>query len=190
MSRKLLPLIAVLAVLSLIAAQCVVPTPTPAPVEEEVEEPVAEEVEEPMAEEEEAAEPAEEVTLVFSDWHLTEPHWEASLKEAFETYGEVAPNVNLELGYVSYGDKDTKYATEIDAGAGPDVIHLHAYSLRSFIERDFLRDLTSSIEGEEQLKGRYFEDINTVIKRSNLIALHQNLNVFGPSFYKRSFLNP
>ena len=151
LSRKLLPLITVLALLSLVAAQCVVVTPTPAPVEE----PMAEEEEaaEPVAEEEEAAEPpapepAEEVTLVFSDWHLTEPHWEASLMEAFETYGEVAPNVNLELDYVSYGDKDTKYATEIQAGAGPDVIHLHAYSLRSFIERGFLHDLNAFIEAE------------------------------------------
>jgi multiple sugar transport system substrate-binding protein len=91
---------------------------------------------------------AEEVTLVFSDWHLTEPHWEASLIEAFETYEDVAPNVTLELDYVSYGDKDTKYATEIGAGAGPDVIHLHAYSLRSFIERDFLRDISSFIQNE------------------------------------------
>ena len=141
MSRKLLPLIAVLALLSLVAAQCVVVTPAP----EAVEEPVVEEEE---AAEPAAPEPAEEITLTFSDWHLTEPHWEASLKEAFETYGEAAPNVNLELDYVSYADKDTKYATEIDAGAGPDVIHLHAYSLRSFIERDFLQDLTSFIEQE------------------------------------------
>ncbi len=36
LSRKLLPLIAVLALLSLVAAQCVVVTPTPAPVEEPV----------------------------------------------------------------------------------------------------------------------------------------------------------
>ncbi|UCC86988.1 MAG: extracellular solute-binding protein [Anaerolineales bacterium] len=94
------------------------------------------------------AEPGEEVTLVFSDWHLTEPHWEKSLKEAFETYGALHPNITLELDYVSYGDKDTKYATEIQAGAGPDVIHLHAYSLRSFIERGFLLDLTPFIEAE------------------------------------------
>ncbi len=115
-------------------------------------------VEEEEAAEPAAPEPAEEVTLVFSDWHLTEPHWEASLKEAFETYGEVAPNIKLELDYVSYGDKDTKYATEIEAGAGPDVIHLHAYSLRSFIERGFLMDITSFIEnegGEDFLKAWY-----------------------------------
>jgi multiple sugar transport system substrate-binding protein len=93
-------------------------------------------------------EPWEEVTLVFSDWHLTEPHWEASLREAFETFEAQNPNIKIELDYVSYADKDTKYATEIDAGAGPDVIHLHAYSLRSFIERGFLQDITPFIEQE------------------------------------------
>ena len=44
--RKLFPLVAILVLLSLVAAQCVVVTPAP------------EAVEEPMAEEEEAAEPA------------------------------------------------------------------------------------------------------------------------------------
>jgi multiple sugar transport system substrate-binding protein len=142
-SRKLLPLIAVLALLSLVAAQCVVVTPTPEIVEPVTEEEAVEEVAEPAA-----PEPAEEVTLVFSDWHLTEPHWEKSLIEAFETFEAEHPNIKLELDYVSYGDKDTKYATEIQAGAGPDVIHLHAYSLRSFIERGFLMDITPLIEEE------------------------------------------
>jgi ABC-type glycerol-3-phosphate transport system substrate-binding protein len=112
----------------------------------------------PAEEPTEAAPPPSEVTLVFSDWHLTEPHWETSLKDAFETFEAEHPNIKLELDYVSYADKDTKYATEIQAGAGPDVIHLHAYSLRSFIERDFLLKLDTFIEkegGEEFLKPWY-----------------------------------
>lgn len=151
-TRKLLPLIAVFTMLSLVAAQCVV-APTPEKVVEKVVETVV--VTQQVEVEKEvvvtatpAPAPEEEVTLVFSDWHLTEPHWEKSLKEAFETFSAEHPNIKLELDYVSYGDKDTKYATEIQAGAGPDVIHLHAYSLRSFIERGFLMDLTPFIEKE------------------------------------------
>jgi ABC-type glycerol-3-phosphate transport system substrate-binding protein len=167
-SKKLLPLLAVFVVLSLISAQCGA-TPTPEKIVEtvivtkEVEvagEKVVETVVETVVVEVEVEkevvvtatpepEPEkEEVTLVFSDWHLTEPHWEKSLKEAFETFEAEHPNIKLELDYVSYGDKDTKYATEIQAGAGPDVIHLHAYSLRSFIERGFLMDITPFIEEE------------------------------------------
>ena len=128
--QKLLLLLALFTALSLLAAQCVVPT---APVQE-----AAPAAPEQMPEEKVAEEP---VTLVFSDWHLTEPHWEIALKEAFQTYEAQNPNIKVELDYVSYADKDTKYATEIQAGAGPDVIHLHAYSLRSFMERDFLLNL-------------------------------------------------
>jgi ABC-type glycerol-3-phosphate transport system substrate-binding protein len=160
--QKLLPLIAIFTVLSLLAAQCGA-TPTPEKVVETVvvtKEVAGEKVVETVVVEKEVVvtatpEPQKEevkeeepVTLVFSDWHLTEAHWEKALLEAFETFKAEHPNINLEMDYVSYGDKDTKYATEIQAGAGPDVIHLHAYSLRSFIERGFLMDLTPLIEQE------------------------------------------
>jgi multiple sugar transport system substrate-binding protein len=136
--------------MSLVAAQCGAAS-TPETIVEKVVETVMVEKEVEVVvtatpEPEEAM--AEEVTLVFSDWHLTEPHWEKALLEAFETFQAEHPNIKLEYDYVSYGDKDTKYATEIGAGAGPDVIHLHAYSLRSFIERNFLLDLTPFIQEE------------------------------------------
>lgn len=162
--QKLVVLLVIVAVMAVIAAQCGA-TPTPEKIVETVVvtkevEVAGEKVIETVVVEKEvvvtatpapqeaAPAEAEQVSLVFSDWHLTEPHWEASLKDAFETYKEVAPNVNLELDYVSYADKDTKYATEIGAGAGPDVIHLHAYSLRSFIERELLMDISPFIEKE------------------------------------------
>jgi ABC-type glycerol-3-phosphate transport system substrate-binding protein len=138
--QKLLLLLALFTALSLLAAQCVVPTTA---VEEAA--PAATTAPEEKPEEKVAEEP---VTLVFSDWHLTEPHWEIALKEAFQTYEADHPNIKVELDYVSYADKDTKYATEIQAGAGPDVIHLHAYSLRSFMERDFLLNLDPFIQQE------------------------------------------
>ena len=90
----------------------------------------------------------DEITLVFSDWHLTEPHWEIALKDAMGIFEADHPNIKVELDYVSYGEKETKYATEIDAGAGPDVFHIHAYSLRSFMDRGYLHDITPFIEAE------------------------------------------
>jgi len=88
------------------------------------------------------------VTLTFSDWHLTEPVWEQSLKEAVAAFEAENPDIKVQLDYVSYGEKETKYTTAIEAGVGPDVMHLHAYSLRSFIEKGYLLDLTSFIEAE------------------------------------------
>lgn len=90
------------------------------------------------------------VTLRFSDWHLTEPHWEQSLKEALAIFQAKYPDIDIELDYVSYGEKETKYITEIEAGLGPDVFHLHAYSLRSFIEKGYLYDITSFIQKEKE----------------------------------------
>ena len=100
--------------------------------------------------------PAAAVTLLFGDWHLTEPHWEAALIEAFETFEAEHPNISIELDYVSYADKETKYTTEIEAGMGPDVFHLHGYSLKSFIEKGYLYDITPFIEAEEGVYGGDF----------------------------------
>jgi len=91
---------------------------------------------------------AEKVTLVFSDWHLTEPHWEQALKEGIAVFETENPEIKVKLDYVSYAEKETKYATALEAGKGPDVFHLHAYSMRSFIERDYLYDITGFIEKE------------------------------------------
>jgi multiple sugar transport system substrate-binding protein len=93
---------------------------------------------------------AEKVTLVFSDWHLTEPHWEQALKEGIAVFETENPEIKVKLDYVSYAEKETKYATALEAGKGPDVFHLHAYSMRSFIERGYLYDITEFIgkEGE------------------------------------------
>jgi len=89
-----------------------------------------------------------QVTIVFSDWHLTETHWEKSLKEAIAAFEQRHPNINVELDYVSYGEKETKYQTAMQARQGPDVVHLHAYSLRSFIDRGYLLKLDDFIAKE------------------------------------------
>lgn len=91
---------------------------------------------------------APKVKLVFSDWHLTEPVWEQSLKEAIAMFEAENPDIEVELDYVSYAEKETKYITAIEAGVGPDVFHLHAYSLRSFIEKGYLYDITDFIKAE------------------------------------------
>jgi multiple sugar transport system substrate-binding protein len=97
-------------------------------------------------------------SLILSDWLLTEKHWEPSLLRAVARYKQEHLNVELQLDYVSYAEKDKKYAAQMAAGTGPDVVHLHAYALRSFIERGYLLDLTPFIQqegGESFLKTWY-----------------------------------
>ncbi len=90
------------------------------------------------------------VKLVFSDWHLVEPHWEKALKEAMAEFMAANPDIEVELEYVSYAEKETKYTTAIEAGVGPDVLHLGPIevSFALFASRGYFLDLTPFIEAE------------------------------------------
>ncbi|MCR4392642.1 MAG: sugar ABC transporter substrate-binding protein [Candidatus Acetothermia bacterium] len=90
------------------------------------------------------------IKIVFSDWHLVEPHWEKALKEAVAQFMAENPDIEVELEYVSYGEKETKYITAIEAGVGPDVMHLGPIevSFGLFASRGYLYDLTPLIEAE------------------------------------------
>jgi len=52
---------------------------------------------------------AAEVTLRFSDWHLTEDVWNKSLNEGMAIFHKRYPNIKVTLEPVSYGEKETKY---------------------------------------------------------------------------------
>lgn len=90
----------------------------------------------------------EKVTLRFSDWHLTESPWDKTLAEAMALFEQRNPNIKVELEPVSYKDKETKYTVEIAAGKGPDVFHVHAFSLPMFFDKGFAKDLTPFIQKE------------------------------------------
>ncbi len=93
---------------------------------------------------------AEEVTLVYSDWHLVEPVWEKSLKEAFAEFQQMYPNIKITLDPVSLADKTTKYATAMTAGRGPDIVHLQAHAeLYAFMSRGYLLDITPYVTRED-----------------------------------------
>lgn len=91
---------------------------------------------------------AENVTLRFSDWHLTEDVWNKSLNEGMATFHKQNPNIKVVLEPVSYKEKETKYTVESAAGRAPDVFHVHAFSLPMFFSKGFAKDLTPFIEKE------------------------------------------
>ena len=90
------------------------------------------------------------ITLRLSDWHLTEPHWEKAIKEMIIVFENENPQIKVQLEPVPYAEKETQYITEIQTGAGPDLMHLHGFSIRSFIEKGFLYDLTPFIQQEDE----------------------------------------
>ena len=91
---------------------------------------------------------AEQVTLRFSDWHLTEDVWNKSLNEAMDIFHKKHPNIKVVMEPVSYKEKETKYTVESIAGRAPDVFHVHAFSLPMFFSKGFAKDLTPFIENE------------------------------------------
>jgi multiple sugar transport system substrate-binding protein len=91
---------------------------------------------------------AEQVTLRFSDWHLTEDVWNKSLNEAMDIFQKRHPNIKVVMEPVSYKEKETKYTVESVAGRAPDVFHVHAFSLPMFFGKGFAKDLTPFIEKE------------------------------------------
>ncbi len=99
------------------------------------------------------------VTLTLSDWHLTEPHWEKAIQEMMLVFEKENPGIQVQLVPVLYAEKETKYISEIQAGAGSDLMHLHGFSIRSFIEKGFLYDITPFIrqEGKTSWGGDFIE---------------------------------
>ncbi|MBE0691006.1 MAG: extracellular solute-binding protein [Anaerolineae bacterium] len=90
----------------------------------------------------------EPITLVFSNWHLGESQWGPVLNEAVEAFEAEHPNIDIVPEVVAYAERDVKYITEIEAGAGPDIFKIHNISFRNFMERGYLLDLTPFIEAE------------------------------------------
>jgi len=92
--------------------------------------------------------PQQQVTLRLSDWHLAEAQWEKAIKDRMVLFQKDNPNIKVNVEVISYADKEAKYTTEIQAGTGPDLIHLHTYGLTAFIQNGYVLDITPFIEKE------------------------------------------
>ncbi len=134
---------------------------------------------------------AEKVTIVLSNWHLVEPHWEKSLKEAVAEFMARYPNIEVVLDYVSYAEKETKYMTAIEAGVGPDVMHLGPaeISFPLFASRGYFYDLTPFIqaEGPGFLDAWYPAVVEALSHDGKVYALGNNYQAMVLMWNKRLF---
>lgn len=113
------------------------------------------------------------VTIVVSDWHLAEEVWGKSLREAFAKFEKNHPDINIKPSVVSYSEKQTRYATQIEAGEGPDVFHMHG-SILPFASKDYLKpldELVASSGGEEFVSQWYPKVIDQLQVDGTLYAL-------------------
>lgn len=92
---------------------------------------------------------AAKVQLVYSDWHLAEPVWAQSLKEAIALFEQEHPNIEVILSPISLAEKAEQYLISMAGGKGPDIVHLQAHAeLYLLASRGYLLDLTPYIEKE------------------------------------------
>ncbi len=100
------------------------------------------------------------VTLVYSDWHLSEPVWNRSLQEAMADFQRANPDIKVELEPVALGQRDVRYSTALRAKRGPDVFTLDVNPIQQFIQRGWVMDLTPFIQKEsgglEQWKSDFY----------------------------------
>jgi multiple sugar transport system substrate-binding protein len=139
----------------------------------------------------------EKVTLRFSDWHLTESPWDKTLADAMALFEQRNPNIKVALEPVSYKDKETKYTVEIAAGKGPDVFHVHAFSLPMFFAKGFAKDLTPFIEregGAKFLEPWYPICINLVNYKGKVHAMPGDymsmVLIYNTELFKEAGLDP
>lgn len=139
----------------------------------------------------------EKVTLRFSDWHLTEAPWDKTLADAMALFEQRNPNIKVALEPVSYKDKETKYTVEIAAGKGPDVYHVHAFSLPMFFDKGFAKDLTPFIEGEggaKFLEPWYPICLDLVKYKGKVHAMPGDymsmVLIYNPNLFKAAGLDP
>ena len=139
----------------------------------------------------------EKVTLRFSDWHLTEAPWDKTLADAMPLFEQRHPNIKVDLEPVSYKDKEPKYTVEIAAGKGPDIFHLHAFSLPMFFDKGYAKDLTPFIEkegGAKFLEAWYPLCINMMKHKGKVNAMPGDymsmVLIYNTELFKEAGLDP
>ena len=88
------------------------------------------------------------VTLTYSDWHLAEPVWNRSLREAFAEFERLNPDIKVNPEAVALGQRDVRYSTALRAGRGPDVFSLDVNPVKQFIQQGWVMDLSKFVERE------------------------------------------
>jgi ABC-type glycerol-3-phosphate transport system substrate-binding protein len=111
------------------------------------------------------------VTITYSDWHLAEPVWNRSLKEAITEFEKLNPDIKVNLEAVALGQRDVRYATAFRAGRGPDVFSLDVNPVKQFIQQGWLMDLTkfAAREGGGQWAEDFYPRTLDVVRERNHI---------------------
>jgi len=129
------------------------------------------------------------VTISFSDWHLAEKRWGASLLESIAEFEKIHPNIKIKPEPVSLKERNVKYVTAIEGGIGPDVFHMDDNAMAMFIEKGFVKDVTAYVKKEGQaFKDAFYEPAwNIVSKDGSIWGLPTNMSSMVLIYNKKMF---
>ena len=131
------------------------------------------------------------VEITFSDWHLAEKRWGASLLESIKTFEKMHPNIKIKPEPVSLKERNVKYVTSIEAGYGSDVFHMDDNAMAMFIEKRYVKNVTSYVEKEgEAFKSAYYGPSWKIVTRDGVMwGLPNQLSSMILVYNKKMFLD-
>jgi multiple sugar transport system substrate-binding protein len=122
---------------------------------------------------------AAQVTIVYSDWQLSESVWNRSLREAFDEFEKQNPDIKIKVEPVALGQRDTRYTTALRASKGPDVFALDANPIKQYIKEGWVKDLNPLIEkdgGASALADWYPSLMGPVTENGHIFGLPKNVS--------------
>jgi multiple sugar transport system substrate-binding protein len=139
---------------------------------------------------------AQAVTITYSDWHLAEKQWGASLRESVKAFESAHPNIKVDAQPVSLAERNAKYATAFEGGMGPDIYHVDDNSTALFIDKGYTYDVTPLLTKEgKAFKDLFFDSSWELLRRgqtfhglpNNIAAMVLNYN---QQMFKDAGLDP
>ena len=136
------------------------------------------------------------VTISYSDWHLAEKVWGASLRESVKLFESTHPNIKVNTEPVSLAERNAKYVTAFEGGLGPDVYHMDDNSTALFIEKGYAYDVTPLLNKEgKAYKDIFFETAWNLIRRGeSYYGLPNNITAmvlyYNQQMFKDAGLDP
>jgi multiple sugar transport system substrate-binding protein len=139
---------------------------------------------------------AQTVTISYSDWHLAEKQWGASLRESVKTFESKHPNIKVDAQPVSLAERNAKYVTAFEGGLGPDVYHVDDNATALFIDKGYTYDVTPLLTKEgKAYKDQFFDAGWELLRRgqsfyglpNNIAAMVLNYN---QQMFKDAGLDP
>lgn len=137
------------------------------------------------------------VTLRYQEWKLAEEPTGAGYRQLIGEFEKANPDIKVEMEPVPYGQSTTRFVTQAKANQQADVIGVLDPSMQSFINNDYLLDLTPFVQkagGKAYLDNFYPVTVDVAGKDGKIFAIpvyhHALLLHYNTEMFKEVGLDP